>query len=87
MPAIASKPKRTAPFSRGRRAGDEVKQHDAHGNVTSMPHLSAMAWDFQNRLFSANNGTVTSYYNYDSTGNRASSDLIPNPSPARRRER
>jgi RHS repeat-associated protein len=44
--------------------------YDAHGNMLSMPHLSAMIWDYQDQLHSATNGTFTSYYNYDAEGNR-----------------
>ena len=44
--------------------------YDAHGNMLTMPHLSSMDWDYDDRLFSATNGTFTSYYNYDSEGNR-----------------
>ena len=45
--------------------------NDAHGNMLSMPHLSLMQWDFADRLKSASNGTFTSYYNYDSGGERS----------------
>jgi RHS repeat-associated protein len=44
--------------------------YDAHGNMLAMPHLSSMEWDYADRLFSATNGTFTSYYNYDAEGNR-----------------
>ena len=44
--------------------------YDAHGNMLTMPHLSNMLWDYDDRLFSASNGTFASYYNYDIEGNR-----------------
>ncbi|MDR0793879.1 MAG: RHS repeat-associated core domain-containing protein, partial [Chitinophagaceae bacterium] len=44
--------------------------YDAHGNMLTMPHLSEMLWDYNDRLFAASNGTFTSYYNYDAEGNR-----------------
>ena len=45
--------------------------YDAHGNMTTMPHLSGgMTWDFADRLQSAANGTQASYYTYDAGGNR-----------------
>jgi RHS repeat-associated protein len=50
---------------------NENYTYDAHGNLLSMPHLSSMQWDFADRLKSATNGTFTSYYNYDSGGERS----------------
>jgi RHS repeat-associated protein len=50
--------------------------YDAHGNMTSMPHLPLMQWDFNDQLSAtsgqvANNGTPeTTYYTYDATGQR-----------------
>jgi len=44
--------------------------YDAHGNMLTMPHLSSMVWDYYDQLIGANNGTFTSYYNYDVEGNR-----------------
>lgn len=44
--------------------------YDAHGNMTKMQHLSAMTWDYADRLQSATKGTENSYYTYDSGGNR-----------------
>ncbi len=44
--------------------------YDTHGNMTAKPHLSAIAWDVADRLQSATNGTQTSYYTYDSAGER-----------------
>jgi RHS repeat-associated protein len=50
--------------------------YDAHGNMTTMPHLTSMAWDYQDQLHSATNGTFTSYYNYDTEGNRTRKVVI-----------
>ncbi|MEI6349105.1 MAG: RHS repeat-associated core domain-containing protein [Bacteroidota bacterium] len=46
--------------------------YDVHGNMTSMPHLSSMQWDFSDRLrrVQLNLAGDTAYYIYDSTGNR-----------------
>ena len=50
--------------------------HDAHGNMTAMPHLSLMAWDFQDRLQATARQVVqngvgeTTYYVYDGGGRR-----------------
>lgn len=50
--------------------------HDAHGNMTDMPHLSVMGWDFQDQLQKTarqvvNSGTPeTTYYVYDAAGER-----------------
>ncbi|MGJ0506827.1 MAG: SpvB/TcaC N-terminal domain-containing protein [Methylocystis sp.] len=50
--------------------------YDAHGNMTSMPHLPMMRWDPQDRLSASarqvvNAGTPeTTYYAYDGAGQR-----------------
>lgn len=50
--------------------------HDAHGNITSMPHLSLMSWDSSDRLQATasqivNDGSpATTYYRYDAAGSR-----------------
>jgi RHS repeat-associated protein len=55
----------------------ERYRHDAHGNMTQMPHLPSMAWDFLDRLRETqrqvvNHGTPeATYYVYDQTGQRA----------------
>lgn len=46
--------------------------YDAHGNMTAMPHLAQMSWDYADRLQSADlGGGGTAYYTYDAGGNRA----------------
>ena len=50
--------------------GTDHYTYDAHGNMTTMPHLTSMAWDYADRLQQAVNGTQTSYYTYDGGGNR-----------------
>ncbi|MFG2753509.1 SpvB/TcaC N-terminal domain-containing protein [Streptomyces xanthophaeus] len=51
--------------------------HDVHGNTTRMPHLPLMRWDHDDRLAATarqvvNTGTPeTTYYVYDSDGERA----------------
>ncbi len=51
--------------------------YDAHGNMLSLPHLSLMAWDFKDQLWTTarqvvNNGgdAETTYYVYDAAGQR-----------------
>ncbi len=54
----------------------EPYQHDAHGNMTDMPHLTLMRWDFRDQLSATsrqvrNNGTPeTTFYLYDAAGQR-----------------
>ena len=49
---------------------NNVYTYDAHGNMTSMPHLSSMTWNSSDMLRSAGNGTFTSYYSYNAAGDR-----------------
>ncbi|MCP4458922.1 MAG: toxin, partial [Cytophagales bacterium] len=45
--------------------------YDAHGNMTSMPHLASMSWDYADRLQSADlGGGGDVYYTYDAGGDR-----------------
>ncbi len=45
--------------------------HDSHGNITSMPHLSEMAWDFKDRLVRVDlGGGGTVHFVYDAAGQR-----------------
>ncbi|MEI6767164.1 MAG: RHS repeat-associated core domain-containing protein, partial [Bacteroidota bacterium] len=45
--------------------------YDAHGNMLTMPHLSAMEWDFKDRLIKTTQGTESTYYRYNSSGERS----------------
>jgi RHS repeat-associated protein len=46
-------------------------QHDAHGNMTRMPHLSDMRWDVADRLVRVDlGGGGIAYYSYDANGER-----------------
>lgn len=48
-----------------------VHQHDAAGNLTQTPNISAMTWDHAGRLSSANlGGGGTAYFVYDGKGER-----------------
>jgi RHS repeat-associated protein len=58
-------------------ATTEPYSHDAHGNMTSMPHLPLMRWDFKDQLRATsqqvvNNGGTPeiTYYVYDASGQR-----------------
>ncbi len=51
--------------------------HDAHGNMTSMPHLPIMEWDFKDQLHVTQQQNVVpgtigekTYYVYDASGQR-----------------
>ena len=50
--------------------------YDEHGNMTSMPHLPAMEWDFKNQLHATQRQVVNggigekTYYVYDAGGQR-----------------
>jgi YD repeat-containing protein len=54
----------------------EPYAHDAHGNMTSMPHLTLMQWDFRDQLSVTARQSVTdgapetTYYVYDGAGQR-----------------
>jgi RHS repeat-associated protein len=54
----------------------EMYSYDVHGNMTSMPHLTLMQWDFRDRLKATsrqapNDGTTeATYYVYDIAGQR-----------------
>lgn len=61
----------------GVTAAPETYLYDAHGNMTRMPHLHVMRWDFKDQLQATaqqvvNNGGTpeTTYYVYDSAGQR-----------------
>jgi RHS repeat-associated protein len=45
--------------------------YDTHGNMTSMPHLSAMGWDFRDQLRNINlDGGGKAFYVYNASGQR-----------------
>ncbi|WP_437996746.1 SpvB/TcaC N-terminal domain-containing protein [Sorangium sp. So ce185] len=45
--------------------------HDAHGNMTSMPHITALTWDENDQVRSADlGGGGDVYYDYDTAGQR-----------------
>jgi RHS repeat-associated protein len=45
--------------------------HDAHGNMTSMPHLAHVGWDFKDQMVSADkSGGGLVYFAYDAAGER-----------------
>ncbi len=55
----------------------ETYTYDAHGNMTKMPHLSLMQWDYQDQLQATSKQVVnsggtpeTTWYVYDATGQR-----------------
>jgi RHS repeat-associated protein len=49
----------------------EPYTYDAHGNITSMPHLAQMDWDFKDQLYEVNmGGGGTARYVYDADGQR-----------------
>ncbi|CAN98730.1 Rhs family protein [Sorangium cellulosum So ce56] len=45
--------------------------HDAHGNMTSMPHITALTWDENDQVRSTDlDGGGDVYYDYDAAGQR-----------------
>jgi RHS repeat-associated protein len=49
----------------------EPYTYDPHGNITSMPHLPEMAWDFKDQLHMVDKGGgCMAYYVYDAGGQR-----------------
>ncbi|HRC55970.1 MAG TPA: RHS repeat-associated core domain-containing protein, partial [Kofleriaceae bacterium] len=61
--------------------------HDAHGSMTSMPHLAAMDWDFKDQLARVDlGGGGTAYYAYDAAGQRVRK-VIESVAGARQKER
>jgi RHS repeat-associated protein len=65
----------------------EPYTHDAHGNMTSMPHLAAMIWNFKDELQQADlGGGGTAYYVYDGAGQRVRK-VVESQNGARQKER
>jgi RHS repeat-associated protein len=65
----------------------EPYTHDAHGNMTSMPHLATMVWDFKDQFQQADlGGGGTTYYVYDGAGQRVRK-VIESQNGARQKER
>jgi RHS repeat-associated protein len=44
--------------------------YDDHGNITGMPHLHFLRWDYRDQFYNTSNGTYSSFYSYDAQGNR-----------------
>jgi RHS repeat-associated protein len=76
----------------------ESYTHDAHGNMTQMPHLPQMAWDYRDQLQATsrqvvNNGGMPeiTYYVYDAAGQRVRKVTdrqgAPGETPTRKDER
>ncbi|HXI29291.1 MAG TPA: RHS repeat-associated core domain-containing protein, partial [Vicinamibacterales bacterium] len=65
----------------------ETYAHDAHGNMTAMPHLATMTWDVSDQLQSADlGGGGTAFYVYDAAGQRVRK-VIAAQGGVRRKER
>jgi RHS repeat-associated protein len=54
----------------GQQPIPEPYTHDPHGNMTSMPHLQQMEWDFEDQLHYVEKGSEKIYYAYDAAGQR-----------------
>jgi RHS repeat-associated protein len=76
----------------------QVYAYDVHGNMTHMPHLPLMRWDFQDQLRATsrtviNNGGTpqTTFYVYDASGQRVRKvterQAGPGQTPTRQHER
>jgi RHS repeat-associated protein len=46
------------------------EDYDIHGNMTKMPHLQALTWNFADELVQVEKTGVVAYYNYDGRGQR-----------------
>lgn len=65
----------------------ESYSHDLHGNITAMPHLSAMQWSFKDELQQVDlGGGGKGYYVYDGSGQRLRK-VIDSQTGVRRKER
>ena len=65
----------------------ESYTYDVHGNMTSMPHLTAMIWDFEDQLQQVDlGGGGIAYYVYDASGQRVRK-VIESQTGVRRKER
>ena len=76
----------------------DVYDYDDHGNMTSMPHLTLMQWDYDDQLKATskqvvNNGNEpeTTWYTYDAGGQRVRKvtehQAVGNETPTRMKER
>ena len=63
-------PRTTTSYPLSHEAGNPVYTYDAHGNMTTMPHLTAITWNYADLLRNASNGTFTSCYVYNAGGGR-----------------
>jgi RHS repeat-associated protein len=65
----------------GVASAPEPYQYDTHGNMTGMPHLTSIRWDFKDQLYATSRQAVnetpppdrvpeTTFYTYDATGQR-----------------
>lgn len=62
---------RTVVHPDGQQPITELYTYDLHGNMTSMPHLPQMEWDFKDQLHHVEKGNEQVYYVYDAAGQRA----------------
>lgn len=78
-PSLIESSKKSNRLSRA-TVGTTLEQYsyDVHGNMTGMPHLTVMQWDFRDRLSTTSRQAVspgtseTTYYVYDASGQRIS---------------
>ncbi len=54
----------------GQQPIKEPYTYDPHGNMTSMPHLGNMGWDFKDQMQHVEKGNEEVYYVYDGGGQR-----------------
>jgi RHS repeat-associated protein len=65
---------------------NESYTYDAHGNMTFMPHLPEMAWDFKDQLQMVDKGGgCKAYYVYDAAGQRVRKVIEDNDKPIEER--
>lgn len=82
----------------GNQPLEETYTHDAHGNMTKMPHLPLMEWDYSDQLQATSKQVITNggtpeitYYVYDAAGQRVRKvterQATPGETPTRMKER
>ncbi len=54
----------------GQQPISEPYNHDSHGNMTTMPHLSQMEWDFEDQLHRVEKSNEMAYYVYGAADER-----------------
>lgn len=77
---------RTVVHPNGQQPINEPYTYDVHGNMTNMPHLPQMQWDFKDELHMVDKGNdCKAYYVYDATDQRVRKVIEQNGTPKKER--